>query len=99
MLTLVNSLDHIFDFSSREWKWLAKEHQLELKDLNSDRRKYGRFGKPGEEQTVPMPGRTEVESTVTSETVDVISTVEETDLSPVEDTDIPPVEDKLPEDK
>lgn len=47
IVSVVNALDKAFDFSPREWQWLAKRHRLELKDNNAERRRYGRYGPPG----------------------------------------------------
>lgn len=52
LVNLMNALNDVYLFNPNEWKWLAKRHDLELKDLNEDRRRYGRYGKPGE---VPLP--------------------------------------------
>ncbi len=53
--TIVNSLDKHMKFSSSEWKSLAKKHKLTIKDANRDRRRYGRYGKRGEDVSIPMP--------------------------------------------
>ncbi|MDD4869574.1 MAG: hypothetical protein PHR77_03365 [Kiritimatiellae bacterium] len=55
ILDTVNSLDKEFSFTSPEWKWLAKEYDLKLEDRNAERRRYGRYGKPGERTKAPMP--------------------------------------------
>ncbi len=55
LMDLSNSLNEDLKFSAGEWKWLAKMHGLQLKDLNADRRRYGKYGKPGEKRTPPMP--------------------------------------------
>ena len=53
VVTLVNSLNKVMEFTAREWKWLGERHQIEFKDLNADRRKYGKYGKPGSDITMP----------------------------------------------
>ncbi len=55
IVTLVNTLNESLKFTPREWKWLAKRYKLKLKDLNAERRRYGKYGKPGEKTKVPMP--------------------------------------------
>lgn len=45
---IVNGADAYLNFTPYEWKWLAKRYQLELEDLNAERRRYGRYGKPGD---------------------------------------------------
>jgi hypothetical protein len=44
---IVNQADSRLDFTPYEWKWLAMRYQLQIEDLNADRRRYGRYGKPG----------------------------------------------------
>ncbi|MFC1451770.1 hypothetical protein ACFLSJ_00315 [Verrucomicrobiota bacterium] len=51
IVDLVNGLDGLLHFAPWEWKWLAKRHELKLKDLNEDRRRYGRYGPPGRNRT------------------------------------------------
>jgi hypothetical protein len=55
IVDLINTLDTSFDFTPREWKFLAKEHGLKLKDHNKDLRRYGKYGKPGTEKRPKMP--------------------------------------------
>lgn len=52
---MINQLNDVVSFTAPEWKWLAKEYELKLEDLNWERRRYGKYGKPGEEKNVPMP--------------------------------------------
>jgi hypothetical protein len=35
-------------FTAKEWRWLAARYDIALQDLNAERRRYGRFGKPAE---------------------------------------------------
>ncbi len=67
IVTVVNKVNESLNFSPRGWKWLAKRHELEISDLNAERRRYGKYGKPGEtkvpEETAPMP-KTEQEPIV-----------------------------------
>lgn len=62
IMTLVNTLNESLEFTPREWKWLARRYKLKLKDLNAERRRYGRYGKPGEKRKVPMPRAVEPEA-------------------------------------
>lgn len=55
VVTVVNALHEDMSFSQGEWKWLAKRHGLKFKDLNYERRRYGKYGKPGSESEVSMP--------------------------------------------
>ena len=45
---LVNTMHGEFHFSPSEWRWLAKRNGLVLKDRNEERRRYGRYGPPGQ---------------------------------------------------
>jgi hypothetical protein len=44
LVTIVNTLDKSMKFTPREWKVLAKRHRLEIKDMNYERRRWGRYG-------------------------------------------------------
>ena len=43
---LVNGLNKVLRFTPGEWKRLARKHGLVLKDLNEQRRRYGKYGPP-----------------------------------------------------
>ena len=45
---VVNAVNQTQSFRPREWRWLAERHDLEIKDLQEERRRYGRFGRPGD---------------------------------------------------
>ncbi len=53
VLDMANTMDGELNFSGREWKKLAARHNLELVDENADKRRYGRYGKPGTTYTGP----------------------------------------------
>lgn len=59
---IVNILNQSMNFSEKEWKALAKRHGLETRDLNYERRKWGRFGAPGTRIAPPKPAVGMVES-------------------------------------
>jgi len=59
IVPLVKAFDAYFTFTPREWKRLAKQYGFQLKDKNEERRRYGRYGKPGEERKRPVPPRAE----------------------------------------
>jgi hypothetical protein len=44
LVTIVNTLDKSMKFTPSEWKVLAKRHRLEIKDMNYERRRWGRYG-------------------------------------------------------
>ncbi|MCK5849796.1 MAG: hypothetical protein KAH23_02680 [Kiritimatiellae bacterium] len=55
IVKIINSLNDVLKFKMHEWRWFAKRYGLTLKDLNKDRRRYGRYGKPGEKRIKPVP--------------------------------------------
>ena len=52
---VVNELHQSLKFKPSEWRWLAGRYGLELQDRNADRRRWGRYGPPGEQRERPMP--------------------------------------------
>lgn len=64
MKTLVNELDKSLKFTPREWKRLAERHGLKLRDLNAERRRYGRYGKPGLRKNADLPAKALLDSEV-----------------------------------
>lgn len=53
IMDVVNGLNEKFSFTPSEWVWLADRHGLKLKDLNTERRRWGRYGPPGQEKPRP----------------------------------------------
>ncbi|NQT93911.1 MAG: hypothetical protein HQ559_14215 [Lentisphaerae bacterium] len=53
--TILNSLNEELKFTAKEWKLLARRYRIKLKDLNRDRRRWGRYGKPGSRRLAPAP--------------------------------------------
>ncbi len=47
VLDMANAINSKMKFSKREWKRLAARHNLKLHDENAEKRRYGRYGKPG----------------------------------------------------
>lgn len=45
-VVLVNTLDDRLSFGRRQWSFLQKKYNLEVKDLNGERRRYGKYGPP-----------------------------------------------------
>ncbi len=45
---LANGLHATLRFTNTEWKWLAARYDLQLEDRNVDRRRWGRYGPPGQ---------------------------------------------------
>jgi len=50
---LINGLNAYFNFSSREWKRLAKRYDLQLEDLNAERRSYNPYDVPRSQMPLP----------------------------------------------
>lgn len=50
--TMINTIGKVVKFSSRQWKWLARENGLDIQDQNAERRRYGRWGAPGQEKNL-----------------------------------------------
>ncbi len=44
---VVNGLHAELKFRGTEWRWLASRYGFELKDRNAERRRWGRYGRPG----------------------------------------------------
>ena len=55
VVSLINALNLEFKFKTHEWRWLAAQFGLKIKDLNEERRRYGRYGKPGRLEPRPVP--------------------------------------------
>ena len=51
LAAFVNTLNRSLRFTPKEWKWLAGRYGFKLQDKNAERRRYGRYGKPGEKKT------------------------------------------------
>lgn len=46
-------LDRELSFTAPEWAWLAQRYGIELRDRNEQRRRYGRYGEPGQRRMTP----------------------------------------------
>lgn len=44
---MANALDVNMRFTPTEWRWLAKRYGMTITDLNTERRRYGKYGPPG----------------------------------------------------
>lgn len=53
IVALVNTMNETLKFSVQEWDWLSKRYSLTLKDVNTDRRRYGRYGAPKKTSAAP----------------------------------------------
>lgn len=51
--TVLNSASDVLHFTDGEWKWLSERYNLSLKDGNEERRKYGKYGPPGQKRSPP----------------------------------------------
>jgi len=90
LATVINSLNEKLRFTPNEWRWLARRYGLKLKDQNAERRRYGKYGKPGERRRSPMPRPEPEEETLVPVPVDsdsVAAPSEEPIAAPVEDVE------------
>jgi len=56
IMNVINALNEALNFSPAEWRYLARVYDLKLQDLNAERRRYGKYGKPGSKPNPQMPG-------------------------------------------
>lgn len=103
LVTILNKMQIIFRFNEREWKWLANRYDITFEDLNADRRRYGRYGKPGERKQ-SMPGESSAGTLAPAAEVgpvEIITAPEPELVDPVEVVDEVKAAggDKAPEDK
>jgi hypothetical protein len=54
LVSMMNGFDEIYAFSAREWNWLAERYEVKYEDLNAELRRYGRYGRPGEENKAQL---------------------------------------------
>jgi len=101
IVTVVNELDNVFGFTPWEWRWLAARHGLELEDLNRERRRYGRYGKPGSRRAAPMPPPEAVEPPPEEPAFYDVPEPEKGVPAPAPawESDVPVREEVVPEDK
>jgi hypothetical protein len=64
---IINGINARLSFTPSEWHWLTRQYRLETKDLNAERRRYGRYGKPGS-APAPVPAAEPAPVPVTEET-------------------------------
>jgi hypothetical protein len=51
----LNAFHEVLNFAPSEWRWLARRYDLDLKDNNVERRRYGRYGPPGQPAAGALP--------------------------------------------
>jgi hypothetical protein len=57
--SLVNQCGYLLKFDDQQWKWFAGKYGLSLTDSNASRRRWGKYGPPGQEwyrQNPPVKG-------------------------------------------
>ncbi len=93
-LPVFNRLNKSLQFSPREWRWLAERHGLQLQDVNVSRRRYGRWGPPGQrtEKTrpailpqIPLEPRRGVSPRSSISVSEPVETIESEEILPVEE--------------
>ena len=110
LMTVVNTLNKRMKFSSREWSLLAERHGLKIKDLNYERRRWGRYGPPGTKPKKPARAakKSAEEAIAELDALEAAAEAEETapavdtpdELEPVEEKGVPevdPIEETAPE--
>jgi hypothetical protein len=48
--TIINQVGNVLHFSAHQWKWLAGTYGMKIEDKSTERRRYGRWGAPGQEK-------------------------------------------------
>jgi hypothetical protein len=98
IVALVNAMNDTLKFSVSEWDWLAKRYSLTLKDVNAERRRYGRYGAPKKTPAAQSPGTDIVMPvTATPPKGEPSKDIEMVAVPPPQKEDTPGV--KAPEDK
>jgi hypothetical protein len=68
LVELINGANEVMFFSEVEWGWFAQKYKLQLKDLNEERRRHGKYIKRGEKppasEKTPAPVLDEVPAPV-----------------------------------
>jgi len=59
---IVNTLNKSMSFRPREWRALSERHGLKTKDLNYEKRRYGRYGPPKKEKMLKNLESSETET-------------------------------------
>jgi len=62
---MASAIEKLLLLTPKEVKWLARKQSLVVTDRNAERRRYGRWGKPGSENALKSPA--EIETTLPSE--------------------------------
>jgi hypothetical protein len=100
LVQIVNTLDKSMHFSKHEWKVLAERHDLKIRDLNSERRRWGRYGRPDKKKIEEQEPATEsdvqaLEALANANVVAATAEEEGLDLAPEAEADVttapPPV--------
>jgi len=56
LVSVINTLNESLEFDRKEWRWLSERYNLKLRDLNAERRRYGKYGpRGGSRGEVMMP--------------------------------------------
>jgi len=85
---LTNLLNLDMAFSAQEWKILAQRHGLKTRDLNAERRRYGRYGPPGKKAKRPQK-KEEEPLTQDDVDVDVVQPMETDAVEYIEEKGLP----------
>ncbi len=62
--SILNEIGKTLKLTPRQWKWLAEKNNLTLTDTNSERRRYGRWGRSGIDSSVRRPASAPVDAVI-----------------------------------
>ena len=89
VVTMITSLNDLYEFKDGEWRALANRYDLNIKDINERRRKYGRYGPPGSRpdyNQAPPPKPLDLET----QEINPQPLIEEPSVAPAREDLIPP---------
>jgi len=87
LVKILNKFQTVFRFNEREWQWLAKRYNITFEDLNAERRRYGKYGKPGTEKpsgSLPEAVRGDEVKPIPEGPIEIIITAPEPEMTAVE---------------
>ena len=89
--SIINSVGDSISLKPRDLKWLSKRYSLTSEDLNAERRRWGKYGRPGTKHTAERPA----EDAINPEAIE-LAIVESSDT---EEQTIVEIEEENPLDK
>jgi len=72
--TILTGLDACYHFKPYEWEWLARRYGISVKDVNYEKRRYGKYGPPGKARKPESVAPSSYQNrTIQSEDVETVS--------------------------